>query len=405
MHRVHRRRLTAEDRARSVLLELPFEVPEAASSVELRLGYDGTAGVVDLGCRGPAGFRGWSGAARRRVVVAADRSTPGYLTGAPEPGEWAVVLGLHRVPVEGLDVEVLIDSPATAPADPDPPAPPVPARRPRRRLPSLPGRTWLAADLHAHTIHSDGALSVPQLAARAVEAGLDVLAVTDHNTVSHHPELPGASGRYGVALLPGQEVTTDRGHANALGDVGWVDFRRHPSSWLEHVQAAGGLLSVNHPLAGDCAWEHVMAERPPLAEIWHWSWLDRSWAGPLAWWAAWGLATVPVGGSDFHTPAHGRPLGAPVTWLAVEDGGALADLPGAALAALAAGRTAITAGQDAPALLRVGDELVALGADGTTLLDAEGRRRTVHGDVVRMPAAPGPHRLETHRAEVVALCS
>ena len=75
-------------------------------------------------------------------------------------------------------------------------------------------------------MHSDGALTVPQLARLAAEQGLDFLAITDHNTVSHHAELGRASARYGVTLIPGQEVTTDTGHAGALGDLGWVDFRR-----------------------------------------------------------------------------------------------------------------------------------------------------------------------------------
>ena len=79
---------------------------------------------------------------------------------------------------------------------------------------------WLAGDFHSHTVHSDGSLSVGGLAALAVSRGLDFLAVTDHNTVSHHPQLAEISARYGITLLPGQEVTTDTGHANVFGAVG-----------------------------------------------------------------------------------------------------------------------------------------------------------------------------------------
>ena len=67
-------------------------------------------------------------------------------------------------------------------------------------------------------MHSDGVLTVAELAALAAERGLDFIAVTDHNTVSHHAELAAAGRRYGITLLPGQEVTTDGGHAGALGD-------------------------------------------------------------------------------------------------------------------------------------------------------------------------------------------
>lgn len=392
------RRVTPGDRAASPYLEVPFDVPPGAGSVEVRLGYDRAAGVVDLGCAAPDGFRGWSGGARERFVVAEDAATPGYLPGEVVPGTWAVVLGLHRIPAPGLDVVVEVDVPATGPAEAEPPAPPVPERPARRSLPAPSGLTWLACDFHAHTLHSDGSLGLAELAALGVGSGLDVLAVTDHNTVSHHAALPAVSARYGLTLLPGQEVTTDRGHANAFGDIGWIDFRQPASTWVTAVRERGGLLSINHPLSGDCSWHHRLGERPPLAEIWHWSWLDTSWTGPLAWWTAWGLDTAPVGGSDFHTPSQGRPLAVPVTWVAAES-----SEPEAVLAGLRAGRTAVAAEIDAPVLLRVDDELVAVGADGTLLVDVDGRRTPVRGDLARFPGSAGPHRLETPLAAVVAI--
>lgn len=393
------RRLTPDDRAADPYLEIPFEVPAGAGSVEVRLAYDRSGpGVVDLGCAGAAGFRGWSGGARDRFAITPTAATPGYLPGEPEPGRWAMVLGLHRIPPAGLEVAVEVSVPATATPEPEPPRPPVPPRRPRRTLPAPPGLTWLACDFHAHTVHSDGSLGVAELAARAVEAGLDVLAVTDHNTVSHHLSLPEMGARYGVTLLPGQEVTTDRGHANAFGPIRWVDFRRPAAEWVAQVDDDGGLLSINHPVTVDCAWHQPLPQRPPLAEIWHSSWFDRSWTAPLAWWTAWGLDTVPVGGSDFHRPEQGLPLAEPVTWVAAESAE-----PGAVLAALRAGRTAIAASLDAPVLLRVGDELVAVGADGTLLVDTAGRRRPVRGELARFPAAAGPHQLETPLASVVAI--
>ncbi|HEU0213091.1 MAG TPA: CehA/McbA family metallohydrolase [Jiangellaceae bacterium] len=392
------RRITLDDRAASPYVEVPFEVAPPVESVEVRLTYDATAGVVDLGCIGPAGFRGWSGGARDRFVITPDAATPGYLAGEPEEGVWSVLLGLHRIPADGLELTLDVLRPATVPPDAEPPAPPTPQRPSGRELPAGAGLRWLACDLHAHTAHSDGSLGVAELAAAAVTARLDVLAVTDHNTVSHHPSLPETASRYGVTLVAGQEITTDRGHANAFGDIGWVDFRQPPQSWVSAVPAAGGLLSINHPLAADTSWHHPLTERPPLAEVWHWSWLDRRWTGPLAWWAAWGHDTVPVGGSDFHHPADGHLLGSPVTWVACES-----DEPAAVLDGLRAGRTALAAGIDDPALLRVDDELVAVGADGTLLTDRHGRRQVVRGDLARFPATPGPHVLETPLAEVVAI--
>lgn len=395
---VHRGRWSLEDRLEQGLRELPFDVPPGTASVTVELAYDG--GVIDLGCHGADGFRGWSGGARSRYTVSAEWATPGYLPGELEPGTWHVWLGLHRIPPEGVPYEVAVTTSGT-PADPpgDPP-PPRPDRPPRRDLPAPDGMRWLAGDLHSHTVHSDGTLTVHELACLAASRGLDFLAVTDHNTVSHHPELPAAAAHAGVVLLPGQEVTTDLGHANVFGDTGWVDFRRPSADWAAFAGARGGLMSINHPLSGDCAWRHPLPEehRPPFAEIWHPSWWDRRWGAPLAWADVWRPGgVVPLGGSDFHDPVQHKSLGEPVTWALAEGDDVLG--------ALAAGRTSISADPGAPVLLRVGDELIAIDADGTVLVRPDGGRAAVRGDHVRIAAdGSGMHRLETHENEVIALC-
>jgi hypothetical protein len=396
---VHRGRWTLEDRAEGFYRELPVEVPDGAGALTVRLAFDRSAGVLDLGCFGPAGFRGWSGGARDSFTITPGWATPGYLPGPLDGGVWHVCLGLHRVPADGLEYEVVADTGIGSPPAPPAvaPAPPVPARPPRRDLPAEPGMRWLAGDLHSHTVHSDGALTVDELACLAAAGGLDFLAVTDHNTVSHHPALAAAGRRAGVLLLPGQEVTRDTGHANAFGDIGWIDFRRPAAEWLAETERRGGLLSVNHPLANDCAWRHPMPRRPRFAEIWHWTWQDRRWGGPLAWWLAWDPDVIPLGGSDFHSPAQGRPLGTPTTWVQCEGDDVLSGI--------SAGRIAISAGRDAPLLLRVGDEIVVHGGDGTYLVDSDGERRVVFGDRRSFRAKPGPHRLEFSDNSVIALAA
>jgi hypothetical protein len=297
---------TLPDRFASLWHELPFEVPAGACALRAELEYDRSGAVLDLGCLGPAGFRGWSGAARRSFVITGATATPGYLPGELEPGSWQLIIGLHRIPVRGADYQLTIEvssrqgelAPDAAPE----PLPPLTDRPPRRVLPATPGRRWLAGDLHTHTVHSDGVMTVPELARFAAGRGLEFIAVTDHNTISHHAELAHAAALHGITLLPGQEVTTPAGHAGALGDIGWIDFREPPNRWLDACDQAGGLLSVNHPYGGQVSWIAPMKRRPPLLEVWHWSWLDTRWTTPLSWWQAWDPAAIPVGGSDWHNP-------------------------------------------------------------------------------------------------------
>jgi PHP domain len=398
----HSGRWTLEDRFASAWHHLPFEVPRRAYAVRVELEYDRAGAVIDLGCLGSAGFRGWSGGARRHFVITGDAATPGYLPGEPEEGQWQVMLGLHRIPPEGADYRVTIEVSTTpgelVPDDPPEPMPPLTERPPRRILPATAGRQWLAGDLHSHTVHSDGVMTVPELARFAAGRGLDFLAVTDHNTISHHPELPAAAAMHGICLLAGQEVTTAAGHAGALGDVGWIDFREPPDDWLQACEQAGGLMSVNHPYGGQLSWIAPMKRRPPLLEVWHWSWLDTRWTMPLGWWQAWYPAAIPVGGSDWHRPGSDAPPGLPTTWVEAED----AD-PAAVLEALAAGRTAISADRDGPVLLRAGDELIAVDADGTILTGPDGPLARVRGQLAKFDGADGCHRLVDPTGATLAL--
>ena len=64
-------------------------------------------------------------------------------------------------------------------------------------------------DLHSHTVHSDGDRSPDFLLAEAAAAGVTILSVTDHDTVSGMPECRIAAKRHGVRLVPGIELSCE----------------------------------------------------------------------------------------------------------------------------------------------------------------------------------------------------
>ncbi len=100
---------TLEDRFASAYQYLPVEVPPGTAALRVGLEYDRAGAVIDLGCLGPAGFRGWSGGAREWFVIAADAATPGYLPGELESGPWQVMLGLHQLPADGARYTVTVE--------------------------------------------------------------------------------------------------------------------------------------------------------------------------------------------------------------------------------------------------------------------------------------------------------
>ena len=81
-------------------------------------------------------------------------------------------------------------------------------------------------DLHTHSTASDGIYSPTELLRRAGEAGLRVLALTDHDTTGGLDEAAQAAAQLDIDFIPGIEINTDvdGGEVHVLGY--FVDFRR-----------------------------------------------------------------------------------------------------------------------------------------------------------------------------------
>ena len=70
---------------------------------------------------------------------------------------------------------------------------------------------WLRADLHVHTLLSPCAaieMTPRNIIRHAVAAGVDILAVTDHNSGDNVAAALRAAAGTGVTVLPGMEVQT-----------------------------------------------------------------------------------------------------------------------------------------------------------------------------------------------------
>lgn len=369
------------DREASLYRSLPFEVEPGAAGIVIEVDYQKTAtAALDIGLSDPSGFRGWSGSSLQHVELGSGKATPGYLAGELDPGTWAVELGLHRIPYEGLQYSIRIDT-NRAPALKAPRVRIDAAAREPRELPAPEGMRWLAGDLRAHSEHSDGSESVAELAERAIRAGLDFLVIADFNTVSHLKELDDINADGRIILVPGVTIATDTGHAAAIGSRRWADLRERPETWAEQIRSDGGLICANHPTKADSGWITPLEHGVDLAEVWSGGWNQRCRAA-LAWWMATGPGVVPVGGSGWTGPGSTAPMGSPVTWvLAHEDD---------VVEALRAGRTAVSESTTGPLLLPVADDLVVLGAAGLQLIAWDGRHSTICGNEERLPLPENP---------------
>ena len=62
-------------------------------------------------------------------------------------------------------------------------------------------------DLQSHSTHSDGALPAAEVVERAASAGVELLALSDHDTVSGVTEAIAAGERLGVRVVPAVEIS------------------------------------------------------------------------------------------------------------------------------------------------------------------------------------------------------
>lgn len=62
-------------------------------------------------------------------------------------------------------------------------------------------------DLQSHSTHSDGALSAEEVVQRAADAGVQLLALSDHDTISGVSEAIAAGERFGVKVVPAVEIS------------------------------------------------------------------------------------------------------------------------------------------------------------------------------------------------------
>lgn len=148
-------------------------------------------------------------------------------------------------------------------------------------------------DAHVHSVVSDGTESPAQVMEAAAHAGLDAVALTDHDTFEGLAAAHEAAERVGIELVPGVELSTKVGGVSlhmlayypAQGPSPLTDLmERIRQSRLLRIQEMAGRLGVDYP---EVSWE-------ALQEL---GGDDKSWGRPH-------LADLLVGGGYFRDRAE-----------------------------------------------------------------------------------------------------
>jgi predicted metal-dependent phosphoesterase TrpH len=78
-----------------------------------------------------------------------------------------------------------------------------------------------AFDLQSHSVHSDGAHAPAEVVAHAAEAGVELLALSDHDTVEGVQEALDAGAEHGVHVVPATEISAVEGPHEDLHVLGY----------------------------------------------------------------------------------------------------------------------------------------------------------------------------------------
>ncbi|MHA7178557.1 PHP domain-containing protein [Arthrobacter sp. MDB2-24] len=135
-------------------------------------------------------------------------------------------------------------------------------------------------DLHTHSNVSDGTEDPDVLIASAAAAGLDAVALTDHDSTAGWERAAAAAAAHGITFVPGMEVScrTDTGISvhvlSYLHDPGHAGLRkeiaRSRTARLTRARRMVELMSADFPITWDLVEEHVTegatVGRPHIAD-------------------------------------------------------------------------------------------------------------------------------------------
>jgi predicted metal-dependent phosphoesterase TrpH len=120
-------------------------------------------------------------------------------------------------------------------------------------------------DLHTHSSASDGTETPAQVMAAAARAGLDVVALTDHDSTAGWDEAASAAREVGVVLVRGTEVSA-RSRGISVHVLSYLQDQNHPAlvSELERTRSSRELrgramvelIGKDYPIT----WDDVLAQ-------------------------------------------------------------------------------------------------------------------------------------------------
>lgn len=178
---------------------------------------------------------------------------------------------------------------------------------------------WIKIQTHVHTINSDGLDTLRDMAQSAGKKSVDVIFLTDHNTMYGYKDIENISRETGVKIIKAIEYTTFYGHIITVGApyFRWECLKEDSLNELaDHVHENNGIIGIAHPMAignpvctgGRYKFRNTDFEKIDFMEEWHGvSNKDNEWEKNKEFWedkVNKGNRITTIYGGDFHTKEH-----------------------------------------------------------------------------------------------------
>ena len=111
----------------------------------------------------------------------------------------------------------------------------------------------LRTDLHTHSVYSDGYYAPEELCRRAENNGVQLLSVTDHDTMNGEEEKRAAAEKYGIRYVSGWEISAYAGESKihvtgyrCQRNEAYLRFMKErrelgmePAAWMQSIACSG----------------------------------------------------------------------------------------------------------------------------------------------------------------------
>lgn len=257
---------------------------------------------------------------------------------------------------------------------------------------------WIKIQTHVHTINSDGMDTLKAMAYAASKNAIDVILLTDHNTMYGYKDIKNIKEETGIEIIKCIEYTTFYGHIISIGApyFRWENLKQNSLNELaDHIHRNNGIIGIAHPMAmgdpvctgGRYTFKNTDFRKIDFVEEWHGvTDIDNEWEKNKEFWEdkiEKGHMITTVYGGDLHRKEHFDESDA-FNWMLVDE---TKELEGGIIAAIRSGKVIMSKGpcfnmkiQRENGVYEIGD-IVEINKDENLRINIEIEESTIKSEV------------------------